>query len=180
MQKLSFLTAAISKYVVSSYRTKLRHILEGDPETVYTNLLHFENFADVHPYMKKVSCSAIICSNYEDYEVEEEVNVLPFLKYRPCYSVRVSEPAEGKHIRYTSQVKTGLYLCIDFRLRRNNKGNVIVDEDIELQTHRFVAFIFFKILKKTHLQVFEAFRLRMKEQLQYQGSYLRSFRTEVA
>lgn len=158
MQKLSFFPEAILKYVVSRYRIKLRHRLRGEFETAYNKLLHFERFAQFHPYMKKVSCLEECHTNCKDYNVEEEVGLFRSLKFRPRYSVRVLEPLVGKQIRYISRVKYGLDLCIDFKFTNDRNGNIIVEEEIELKTHRFVAFIFFKILKKTHLQVFDSIR----------------------
>lgn len=151
--------------MISTHRFNLKYQLTGPLETAYAGLSNFENFADFHPYMKKINCSEST-AEFKEYWIEEELLLFGFIPNRPSYSARVSEMIPGKHVRYTSQVKKNLHLSIDFVVSGNGSGKVLVEEQIVLQANRLVAHLFFRILRKAHSKVFQTMQVAMRRDIQ--------------
>lgn len=143
----------------------LTYQVAGPAEAVYAELYHFENFARLHPYMKKVSCVQQ-SSFFKEYWIEEELYLFGCIKSRPSYQARVSGERSKYRIRYTSQVKKNIGLCIDFRISSAKNGTVVVEERIELKTNALIAFVFFRILRGAHRQVFRDLQRLMRQEVQ--------------
>jgi hypothetical protein len=139
----------------------LNHNLNGDFDTVYTSLLDFEKFGQLHPYMKEVK---VIKRHSEciEYHITEEIYFFGFIKNHPKYTAKVYELEKGKHLRYTSPVKPFIFLTLDIHLSEKN-GRIDVRENIELECMRFIGLIFLNILKKAHLKFFENLRTHMRQ-----------------
>jgi len=132
----------------------LEHKLQGDFEIVYSTLLDFKKFGEIHPYMTEVS---IIKEQpeYIEYNIVEEIYLFGFIKNYPTYTARIMELKKDQHIRYTSPVKKNIFLTVDITFSHQANGSLLVTEAFEIQSSRLMGRMFGNILKKAHLKFFE-------------------------
>ncbi len=133
----------------------LHHNLPNAQETIYTTLLDFKKFGEVHPFMTEVTVIKENLPEYIEYSIVEEVYFLGFIKNNPTYTAKVMEIERNKHIRYTSSIKKFIFLTIDITLSKNKNGSLLVTEKFEIKSNKLMGMIFGNILKKAHLKFFE-------------------------
>lgn len=134
----------------------LNHSFTCDLARVYDSILNFKKFGEFHPYMVNVHELKKTATNGIEYQVNEEVLLLGFLKMRPEYNVEVLEIEKDKHVRYVSNVKGGIVLVIDFNfVYDKNTNQVELAEHIVVKGNRWLIAYFITLLKKAHLQLFD-------------------------
>jgi hypothetical protein len=131
----------------------LEHLMPDSMEIIYENLLDFELFGKLHPYIKTVK-KLQNNNHHVEYDIREQVRVLGFIKIYPKYKAKVFEIEKHKHIRYESQVKKNIFLRIDFKISKNKNEAVVIKEEVTIQSGKLVGKYFLNILKKAHLQFF--------------------------
>jgi hypothetical protein len=132
---------------------KLVHLMPDSMEIIYENLLDFELFGKLHPYMKTVK-KLQNNNHHVEYEVREQVRLLGFIRIYPKYRAKVYEIEKFKHIRYESQVKRNIFLRIDFKISKNKNEAIIISEEVTLESGKLIGKYFLNILKKAHIQFF--------------------------
>lgn len=132
----------------------LEHTLKGDFEIIYSCLLDFRKFGEVHPYMTGVT---VITEqpDYIEYDIREEVYLFGFIKNHPRYSARVMELKKHEHLRYTSPVKKNIFLTVDLTFATRSNGTIVVTEAFKIESNPILARVFGNILKKAHLKFFD-------------------------
>ena len=133
----------------------IEHTLPNQFDLVYSTLLDFKKFGEVHPVITRVTVIDEKLPEYVEYSVEEEIYLLGFIKNQPRYTAKVIEVEKNKHIRYTSPVKSSIFLSIDFTFSFNNKGLLVVTETFEIKSNKLIALAFKAILHKVHIQFFD-------------------------
>jgi len=142
----------------SKIQFNLQHSLPDHLEMIYTSILDFKSFGEIHPFMKEVTLLNDNHSEYKEYKVVEEIYFLGLIKNHPTYTVQVLELEKNKHIRYTSPVKKFIFLSVDIRFSKNKNGSLLVTETFEITSNKIVGMVFAGILKKAHLQFFKNLR----------------------
>jgi hypothetical protein len=147
--------------------TKILHLqysFDGELSCVYESILDFRKFGELHPYMIEVNELSKTANKGIEYQVKESTVLLGFLKMKPEYKAEVIEIELDKHIRYTSNVKGGIVLVIDFGFTQaENPNQVVVSEHIEVKGNRLLIAYFVTIVKKAHLQLFENLAHQLKK-----------------
>ena len=133
----------------------LQHTLPNQFDLVYTTLLDFKKFGEVHPVITKVTVIKENLPDYIEYSIEEEIYLLGFIKNQPKYTAKVMEVEKNKHIRYTSPVKSFIFLTVDITFSAAKNGSLLVTESFEIKTNKLMGLIFKNILSKAHLQFFK-------------------------
>lgn len=133
----------------------LQHKLPNQLDLVYSTLLDFKKFGEVHPYIKKVETIQNNLPEYVEYSIFEEIYLLGFIKNYPNYTAKVFEIEKNKHIRYLSPVKKSIFLSIDLTIQTAKNGTLTVTEAFEIKSNKLIGLIFSNILKKAHLKFFE-------------------------
>lgn len=142
---------------VSTRTLILEHTFNLNKDEVYAAVANFERFASLHPVMTSVKVITTSLPDFIEYAVEEEMRVLGILVMKPKYNATVSEIEKFKQVRYTSQVKKGIFLTLNFHF--SQQGNVsTIREEIEVSGNKLITAVFLKILKKAHLTTFERLR----------------------
>lgn len=142
---------------VSSQTLVLEHTFNLNLDEVYAAVANFEHFASLHPVMTSVKVITTSLPDFIEYAVEEEMRVLGILVMKPKYNARVTEVEKLKQVLYTSQVKKGIFLTLNFHF--SQQGNVsTIREEIEVRGNKFITAVFLKILKKAHLTTFAHLR----------------------
>ena len=139
----------------------LLYSINGSFHDVYSAFLHFKEFGQLHPYMKSVE----LIKQYEnemEYEVHEKLVLWGILPMKPSYRATIKEVEKNKHIRYTSEVKKGLFLTINFTFENDQENKSIkISEHILLEGRPWIHAIFLSLLKKSHMQVFENIQAKL-------------------
>ncbi|WP_317896737.1 SRPBCC family protein [Aurantibacillus circumpalustris] len=133
----------------------LQHHLPNQFDLVYSTLLDFKKFGEVHPVITNVTIIKENLPDYIEYSIEEEIYLLGFIKNRPKYTAKVIEVEKHKHIRYTSPVKSFIFLTIDLTLTTGKNGLLQVTETFEIKSNKVMGLVFKNILSKAHLQFFK-------------------------
>lgn len=121
----------------------------------YAALLDFKKFGELHPYMTSVEVLNRTDRAME-YLVHEKLKLWGIIPMSPCYHVITSEVQRNKCICYSSEVKKGLFLTINFTFEENSNHTITqVTEQITLKGMPWVHAVFLSILKKSHQHVFE-------------------------
>lgn len=142
---------------VSSQTLVLEHTFNLNLYEVYAAVANFERFASLHPVMTSVKVITTSLPDFIEYAVEEEMRVLGILVMKPKYNARVTEVEKLKQVRYTSQVKKGIFLTINFHFSQKENRSII-REEIVVSGNKLITAMFLKILKKAHLTTFERLR----------------------
>ena len=133
----------------------LYHKVNRPLSYTYAALLDFKKFGELHPYMKSVEVLSHTDQAME-YLVHEKLKLWGIIPMSPCYHVMASEVQKDKCICYSSEVKKGLFLTINFTFEENSNGKMTeVTEQITLKGKPWVHVVFLSILKKSHQHVFE-------------------------
>ena len=134
---------------------RLTHSLPNQFDLVYASLLDFKKFGEVHPVITKVTILKENLPEYVEYSMEEEIYLLGFIKNRPKYTTKVTEVEKNKHIRYTSPVKSFIFLTVDVTFSVDKTGFLQVTESFEIKSNKLMGLLFKNILTKAHLQFFK-------------------------
>lgn len=140
---------------------KLEDEFEVDIQILYDQFCDFKKYGMHHPVMKTVKMVEDKSPEYVEYEIDEEVLLFGLIKIRPNYKAKVIEIEKNKQLRYTSQVKSYVFLIIDLHFTESN-GKTKMVEHIEVTTNLFVALVFLDILKKAHLKVYQNIKSHFK------------------
>ncbi|MCD6017439.1 MAG: hypothetical protein K0S53_560 [Bacteroidetes bacterium] len=143
---------------------KLEEEFDVDIHVLYDQFCDFQKYGMHHPVMKTVKIVDDKRPEYIEYEIDEEVLLFGLIKIRPNYKAKVIEIEKNKKLRYTSQVKSYVFLIIDFHFTESD-GKTKMIEHIEVTTNRFVAFVFLDILKKAHLKVYQNIKSHFRVQV---------------
>lgn len=134
----------------------LSYSINGSFNEVYTSILDFKKFGQLHPYMKSVEVIAQ-SNNTMEYIVHEKLKLWGIIPMKPCYQATIVEVEKNKHIRYLSEVKKGLFLTVDFIFEIPSNGQAIqIAEHITLQGNPWVHAVFLSLLRKSHEHVFKS------------------------
>lgn len=133
---------------------KLEDEFDVDIHILYEQFCDFKKYGMHHPVMKTVKMVEDKSPEYIEYEIDEEVMLFGLIKIKPNYKAKVIEIEKNKQLRYTSQVKSYVFLIIDLHFTELN-GKTKMVEHIEVTTNLFVAIVFLDILKKAHLKVYQ-------------------------
>ncbi|MBL7936425.1 MAG: hypothetical protein JNM51_11530 [Bacteroidia bacterium] len=125
-----------------------------DTNLVYEYFLDLRKYGSYHPVMTSVNIVLDNTPEYVEYEINEEVKLFGLIKIYPNYKAKVFELEKGRHIQYTSQVKSKLFLTIDIYINPHN-NKTMVTENINVTGNRIITAIFLRILQKTHLSLFD-------------------------
>jgi len=134
--------------------TTLHYTVYQPLNNVYKSLYDFKVFGRLHPYMKSVKIMNQ-SENSVECLVHEQLKLWGFIPMAPCYRVIVTEVEKDKRIRYSSEVKKGLFLTIEFILEQKLTHTTEVIEQISLEGQSWVHQIFLSLLKKSHRHVFK-------------------------
>jgi hypothetical protein len=145
---------------------QLQHKLPENFEIIYGSLLDLRKFGELHPHMKEVRVTWDNSPEFIEYHITEEVFLFGFIKNRPKYTAKVIELEKNKRILYTSQVKPSIFLNVDFTFTQNKKGEIVVNETIELNAGKLISMIFLGMLKRAHLQFFENLNLFLQNSVE--------------
>jgi hypothetical protein len=140
---------------------KLEEEFDVDIQILYEQFCDFQKYGMHHPVMKTVKLVDDKRPEYVEYEIDEEVLLFGLIKIRPNYKAKVIEVEKNKQLRYTSQVKSYVFLIIDLHFTESN-GKTKMVEHIEVTTNLFVALVFLDILKKAHLKVYQNIKSHFK------------------
>ena len=132
----------------------LEHEFSTDAKTLYEQFLDLRKYGKHHPVMTEVKIVSDKSPEYIEYEIDEVVPILGFIKMYPNYKAKVFEIEKYKHLQYTSQVKPTIFLKIDIVFTESN-NQTKVTETISVTGNKLVTTIFLGILKKAHLKLFE-------------------------
>ncbi|MES2515770.1 MAG: hypothetical protein V4580_16575 [Bacteroidota bacterium] len=125
-----------------------------DAKVLYEQFLDLRKYGKHHPVMTDVKIVSGNIREYVEYEIDEVVPVIGFIKMYPNYKAKVYEIEKNKHLQYTSQVKPTLFLTIDILFAEDN-GKTKVTETISVTGNKLLTLLFLGILKKAHLKLFE-------------------------
>ncbi len=137
----------------------LSYSIKGPFYEVYSSLLRFKEFGQLHPYMKSVEIVDHKVNGIE-YQVYEKLFLWGIVPMKPSYRATVIEVEKNKHIRYESQVKKGLFLTVDFRVETENE-QIKISEHIVLEGLPWIHVIFLSLLKNSHLKVFQNLQTKL-------------------
>jgi hypothetical protein len=137
----------------------IHHQLPGEFDLIYSTLLDFKKFGEVHPYITKVETIKSNLPEYIEYSIFEEIYLFGFIKNYPKYTAKVFEVEKLKHIRYLSPVKKSIFLTIDITFQVNKHGTLTVTEAFEIKSNKLMGLVFSNILKKAHLKFFENLKI---------------------
>jgi len=143
----------------------LEHIIASPPESVYAALVDLRQFGRYHPHMKEVRIVDDQKPAFIEYEISEELILFKIFRSKPRYNARVFEIDTKAQLRYTSQVKPGIFLQVDFKLKNNGKEGTLISEQVQLTCLKPLALAFYGILKKAHLEAFENLKQQLKERV---------------
>jgi len=133
---------------------QLSHSLKGSLQHIYPSVLDMRQFGNHHPYMREVSLVQTT-PEYSEYLIKEMVWIFGFIPQWPKYTAKVFEKEKDKHIQYTSKVKGGVDLLIDFHFSFNNMENsTLLDEHIRLNGNNLVCKILLGAIKNAHPVLF--------------------------
>jgi hypothetical protein len=134
-------------------RLQLDHQLQGEIQSIYDSILDMRHFGKHHPYMRNVS---VVQSTPEftEYEIREMVWIFGIIPQWPRYTAKVFEKEKLRHIQYTSLVKGGLDLLIDFRFT-TTADTTLVSESVSINGNALMGSILKSTMKKAHLQLFQ-------------------------
>ncbi|HXB40777.1 MAG TPA: hypothetical protein VNZ49_09560 [Bacteroidia bacterium] len=133
---------------------ELNYLLKGDPLNYYSAVLDMRIFGHHHPYMREVK----VLQNtpeFTEYNIKEMVWIFGFIPQWPDYNAKVFELNKNKHIQYTSAVKKGLDLSIDFVFSDNVNRTTGITENIKLTGNKIVSKILLETIKKSHTVLFK-------------------------
>ncbi len=130
------------------------HQVKGNIEMAFSAVLDMRVWGKHHPYFKEVT---IVQSTPEftEYAVKEFIWLFGFIPQWPKYTAKVFEKEKHKHIQYTSDVKGGVSLVIDFRFANHSGNSTLVTENIHITGNNFVGRILLGAMKKTHPVIFQ-------------------------
>lgn len=143
--------------MASSKKLILNHTFKKDHQKVYSTVLDLQKFGEYHPYMTDVTVLKQT-ETYTEYHIKEKVLILGFIPQRPEYDAKVFEVEKNKHIRYTSLVMGKINLTINFYFNDpNEKGELVVRENIHLEGNPFLCGIMLGMMEKAHVALFRKF-----------------------
>ena len=125
-----------------------------DIKLLYEQFLDLRKYGKHHPVMTNVKVVSDELPKYIEYEIDEAVTLLGFIKMYPNYKAKVFEIDKGKHLQYTSQVKPTVFLTIDIYFSESS-GKTKVVENISVTGNIIITSMFLRILKKAHLGLFQ-------------------------
>ncbi|MES2761610.1 MAG: hypothetical protein V4677_05365 [Bacteroidota bacterium] len=131
----------------------LEQEFKADTKIVYEQFLDLRKYGTHHPVMTDVKIVSDNTTEYVEYEIDEVVPVIGFIKMYPNYRAKVFEVEKYKHLQYTSQVKPTIFLKIDI-LFAESAGTTKVTETISVTGNKIITSMFLGILKKAHLKLF--------------------------
>ncbi len=125
-----------------------------DLKLLYQQFLDLRKYGKHHPVMTDVKIILDNTPEFVEYEINEALKLLGFIKMNPNYKAKVFEIEKGKHLQYTSQVKPSVFLTIDIYFSEN-AGKTKVVENMSVTGNIIITSIFLRILKKAHLGLFK-------------------------
>lgn len=134
---------------------QLSHSIKGSPQRIYSAISDMRQFGKHHPYMKEVTLVQTT-PEFCEYLIKEMVWLFGFIPQWPKYTAKVFEKEKDKHIQYTSKVKGGVDLLIDFRFSFNTTENSTrLIEHVQLSGNGLVCRILLGAIKKAHPILFK-------------------------
>ena len=135
----------------------LIHELKCNSEKAYSYFIDFEKFGKLHPVIKETKkIKAGSGDTIGEYAIKEFIFLFGFIPLRPRYNATVIETEKGKKIKYTSQVKKGIYLEIVFEFSEStDKNSCAIKEEITIRGKHSTSKILLKQMKKKHLILVE-------------------------
>ena len=138
---------------------QLDHRINCQLQNVYSSILDMRQFGEHHPYMQQVTLLQST-DEFTEYHISEMVWIFGFIPQWPKYTAKVFERVKSRHIQYTSAVKGGVDLKIDFLFSDNRANTTLVNEHVHLTGNDLVCKILLSTIKKAHLELFH--RLEQK------------------
>jgi len=134
---------------------QLNHSLKGSPQPIYAAVSDMRQFGKHHPYMKEVILVQTT-PEFCEYLIKEMVWIFGFIPQWPKYTAKVFELERNKHIQYTSAVKGGIDLRIDFHFSHDPDQNLTrLTENIRVTGNRLICGILLNTMKKAHTVLFK-------------------------
>jgi hypothetical protein len=133
---------------------QIEHGLQGEIQPIYNSILDMRHFGKHHPYMRQVNILTTT-PDFTEYEIHEMVWIFGIIPQWPRYTARVYEKEKLRHIQYTSAVKGGLDLKIDFHFT-NNENSIFVAEKIAITGNALLGNILMSTMRKAHLELFHS------------------------
>ncbi len=138
-----------------AHTLQLDHQIKANIPTVYPSVLDMRHFGKHHPYMKEVTVVQTT-PDFTEYNVKEFIWLFGFIPQWPNYNAKVFEKEKHKHIQYTSDVKGGVFLTIDFRFSNNTGDSTLITENIHLTGNKMVSGILLNAISKAHPILFKS------------------------
>lgn len=129
---------------------------------LYEQFLDLRKYGKHHPVMTNVKVVLDNSPEFIEYEIDEVVKLFGFIKMYPNYKAKVFEIEKGKHLQYTSQVKSTVFLTIDIYFNEMNNTTTIT-ENIQVTGNKIVTAIFLGILRKAHLRLFQSLKINLQK-----------------
>jgi hypothetical protein len=133
-----------------------------DSKWLYEQFIDLRKYGKYHPVMTNVKVVLDKTPEFIEYEIDEEVMLFGFIKIHPNYKAKVFEIEKEKHLQYTSQVKSTIFLTIDIYFSENS-GKTNVEEQISVTGNKIITTIFLGILKKAHLGLFQSLKANIQK-----------------
>jgi hypothetical protein len=132
--------------MISVYQRKFEYEINAPVNFVYGHFNDLRKFGELHPYMTEVTKL-----DENTYRIKEKVMLFGFIPMKPVYEAKVFETDPGKNIFYTSDVKKGVGLKINFEFKEDlPKGMTLVIETIEVTAGKITAGMFLDLMQKAH------------------------------
>lgn len=139
---------------MAEHKLQFSYNFKGRAEAVYAAVLDMRQFGKYHPYMTDVSVLKAT-SDFTEFDIKERVLLLGFIPNKPRYTAKAFEIEKGKHIRYTSSVKSSIELAIDFYFNYTENNNTTrLNEDICITGGIIPLRILGGIMTKSHKILF--------------------------
>ncbi len=136
---------------MNTYTRQFQYTVNAPLAFVYGHFTDLRKFRELHPYMTSVEQL-----NENTYRIKEKVFLFGFLPMKPVYDAQVFETGTGNRVFYTSHVKKGVDLKINFDfLEMPEKKEILITETIEVTASKITAGLFLNLMGKAHKKLFE-------------------------
>ncbi|MGZ3861784.1 MAG: hypothetical protein ACXVPN_00130 [Bacteroidia bacterium] len=127
---------------------------KGKAEKAYEAILDMRQFGKYHPYMTTVDVLQTT-PDFTEFDIREKVLLLGFIPNKPHYTAKAYEVEKGRHIRYTSNVKSAIDLVIDFYFNYKEESHItFLNENVKIMGSSIPAKILGSIITKSHKILF--------------------------
>ncbi len=99
----------------------------------------------------------VIEVNLNKFCVKESLKLWGVMPMKPCYEVDVQIIDPEKHIHYTSEVKKGIFLHIEYTFIQE-LGSVKIIEKMTIKGYPIINPVFVGILKRSRVLLIESIR----------------------